>query len=100
VSYHATPRETEQALLEAARHPLMLDEPGPSVLFKGFGTNTLDFELLVWTEEPDRIPALTSDLRYSIWDALDSHNIDLPFPPQPPAQSRPVPAPGDNSASA
>lgn len=99
VSYHANPREAEQALLEAARHPLMLDEPGPSVLFKGFGTNTLDFELLVWTEEPDRIPALTSDLRYSIWDALDSHNIDLPFPaPPPPAQSRPVPAPDDNSA--
>lgn len=81
VSYEASPREVEQALLEAAAgHPRILAQPSPSVQFQDFGDNSLNFDLLVWTDEAQRIPTLTSDLRYNIWDALAARQIEIPFP--------------------
>jgi len=82
VSYDADPREVTTALLEAAKHPHVLDAPEPSVLFVGFGDSSLDFDLLVWTVEPGRMPVLESELRYRIWDALAEHGIEIPFPQQ------------------
>ncbi|MCB0164770.1 MAG: mechanosensitive ion channel [Anaerolineae bacterium] len=80
VSYDADPLEVEQALLEAAQHPQILEEPPASVQFLDFGESSLDFALLVWTNNPMRIPALSSDLRYRIWDSLKQRNIEIPFP--------------------
>ena len=80
VSYDADPLEVEQALLEAAQHPQVLEEPSPAVQFLDFGDSSLDFALLVWTNDPIRIPALSSDLRYRIWDSLRQRNIEIPFP--------------------
>lgn len=80
VSYDADPLEVEQALLEAAQHPQILEEPPSSVQFLDFGESSLDFALLVWTNNPMRIPALSSDLRYRIWDSLKQRNIEIPFP--------------------
>ena len=80
VTYNADPLQVEQALLEAAQHPQVLDDPVPTVHFRDFGDSSLDFALLVWTNDPMRIPALSSDLRYRVWDSLKQHNIEIPFP--------------------
>lgn len=80
VSYEADPLEVEQALLEAAQHPQVLEDPSPTVQFLDFGESSLDFALLIWTNNPIRIPALSSDLRYRIWDSLRQRNIEIPFP--------------------
>jgi small-conductance mechanosensitive channel len=80
VTHTANPREVEQALLAAAQHPYVLDEPPPSVQFQGFGSGSLNFDLLVWTSETARIPVLTSDLRYGIWDTLAVHHIEMAWP--------------------
>lgn len=80
VTYKADPREVEQVLLEAAQHPRVLSEPAPSAQFAGFGDSSLNFELLVWTDDAARIMSLASDLRYRIWDALKAHKIEIPFP--------------------
>jgi len=81
VSYNATPREVEQALLEAAtQHPDVLSDPPPSVQFRDFGNSSLDFELYVWTNQAFEVRILTSELRYNIWDALAARDIDIPFP--------------------
>jgi small-conductance mechanosensitive channel len=80
VAYKANPREVEQALLAAAHHPAILDDPNPTVQFREFGESSLDFALLVWVDNPARVPAVTSDLRYRIWDELKSRNIEIPFP--------------------
>lgn len=79
-TYDADPREVEQALLEAAEHPRVLTEPAPTVRFRDFGESSLNFDLLVWTDEAARIASLTSDLRYRIWDALAARDIEIPFP--------------------
>ncbi|MEW5987542.1 MAG: mechanosensitive ion channel domain-containing protein [Chloroflexota bacterium] len=80
VGYDSDPRLVEQALLEAADHPAVLADPSPSVQFTDFGDSALNFRLLVWTTEAHRIPTLTSDLRYQVWDSLKAHQIEIPFP--------------------
>ncbi|MGB0386995.1 MAG: mechanosensitive ion channel family protein [Ardenticatenaceae bacterium] len=80
VTYSANPREVEEALLEAATHPLILPDPAPSVYFTDFGDSSLNFELLVWTTDALQMPQLSSDLRYKIWDALSTRKIEIPFP--------------------
>jgi small-conductance mechanosensitive channel len=80
VTYNADPHEVELVLLEAAQHPLVLTEPAPVVQFSDFGDSSLNFSLLVWTDDAARIVALASALRYRIWDLLKAHNIEIPFP--------------------
>jgi len=81
VTYNASPREVEQALLEAAgQDKNILPRPAPAVLFQGFGDSSLDFTLYVWTDKAFDIPLLTSNLRYRIWDELEKREIEIPFP--------------------
>lgn len=80
VTYNSEPRDVEQALLEAAQHARVLVEPAPTVQFRDFAASSLNFDLLVWTDDAAGLPTLTSDLRYRIWDALAAHNIEIPFP--------------------
>jgi potassium efflux system protein len=80
VTYQADPREVEQALLEAAQHSQVLSDPAPTVQFSGFGDSSLNFDLLVWTNNAARIIPLASDIRYQIWEALKAHDIEIPFP--------------------
>jgi small-conductance mechanosensitive channel len=76
------PHETEDALrAAAARVPGILAEPRPTVVFKGFGQSTLDFELLCWTEKMlHRKGALLSQMNFAIWDELDRRHIGFPNP--------------------
>lgn len=80
VSYNEQPRAVERALLAAANHPLVLSDPEPTVQFMDFGDNSLDFDLLVWTNDPLRRGRIRSDLRYQIWDALQEQGMEIPFP--------------------
>jgi small-conductance mechanosensitive channel len=80
VTYQANPLEVEQALLEAAQHPSILEDPPPAVQFRDFGDSSLDFALLAWTDDPMGIPKLASELHYQVWDALQNRNIEIPYP--------------------
>ncbi|MEH2417241.1 mechanosensitive ion channel family protein [Nostoc sp.] len=81
VAYTSDPQAVQAALLDAAsKHPNVLQAPSPLVLFKGFGNNTLNFELLVWTAEPNKQFLLKSDLYYNIYEALQQRQIEIPFP--------------------
>ncbi len=81
VSYNSNPREVKQVLLDvAASQPAVLKEPPPTVQFIDFGNSSLNFDLLVWTNEAIRDLVLSSDLRFEIWEALAAHNIEIPFP--------------------
>jgi potassium-dependent mechanosensitive channel len=81
VAYNCDPKAVEVALLEAVRsHPKVLTSPPAKVLFKGLGDSSLNFELLVWTKEPERQFLLTSDLYFSIYEELGQRQIEIPFP--------------------
>ncbi len=58
----------------------VLKHPPPEVRFNEFGDSSLNFELLVWSDDPPGHLALRSRLNYSI-DAEFRHNgIEIPFP--------------------
>ncbi len=81
VAYGSDPYQVRSALLEVAgENSEVLTNPVPQVFFKGFGDSSLDFELLVWTDRPDRQFVLISDLNYRIYASLKQHNIEIPFP--------------------
>ncbi|MCB0153991.1 MAG: mechanosensitive ion channel [Anaerolineae bacterium] len=80
VSYRSDPRQVERILLETADHPRVLTRPAPAVQFTDFGESSLNFDLLVWTDDAARVVPLASDLRFKIWEALKAHHIEIPFP--------------------
>lgn len=82
VSYDSDPANVRDILIQvASRHPDVLAQPAPIVLFQEFGESSLDFELLVWTNSRTHSPGLLrSDLRFAIFAAFQEAGIEIPFP--------------------
>ncbi len=81
-SYSSDPQQVKQLLLQVAgRHPDVLSNPAPDVIFTDFGDSSLDFELRVWTTNQVRTPQiLKSDLYFSIFSLFKQEGIEIPFP--------------------
>jgi small-conductance mechanosensitive channel len=58
-----------------------MSSPGPSVFFDSFGESSLNFELVVWTEEMSYWPRrFRSELNFGIERGLREAGIKIPFP--------------------
>jgi len=80
VAYGSDVRLVRRLLLEvAAGHPAVLRDPRPSVWLHRFGTNALEFELLVWMHDRRRLSDLASELNFAILDAFCANGIEIPF---------------------
>lgn len=64
----------------AKEHPLVLEEPAPSVWFGAFGESSLNFTLLVWVPEALGQNQIASDLRFAIDREFRKEGIEIPFP--------------------
>jgi small-conductance mechanosensitive channel len=81
VAYGSNLSMVRSALITAAKeHPDVLSEPAPRVFFKGFGDNSLDFNLLIWICEPPKQFRIKSDLYFRIEAILRHRKIEIPFP--------------------
>ena len=60
----------------------VLTEPPPRVQFMKFGEYSLDFRLLVWTNQPRRHMQIRSDVNYRIFELFKQRNISIPYPKQ------------------
>ena len=81
VSYGADVELVAETLLEVGRaHPEILSDPEPQMQFLGFGDSSLNFDLLVWIENPTRHYFVISDLNFAIVRAFRERNITIPFP--------------------
>jgi small-conductance mechanosensitive channel len=67
---------------EAARHPDVVTEPPPRVVFKKIGDAVLEFELVCIVEDVARQLAVQSDLNFAIFKALTGAGI-IPMPVAP-----------------
>jgi len=81
VTYAAEP-EMVLALLEGVgrSHPEVMQDPPPLALFQGFGDNSLNFELRVWTANFDGSARLRSEIAVAVHHALHEAGISIPFP--------------------
>ena len=72
-----------ETLLEAADDVSnVLSDPPPRVQFMKFGEYSLDFRLLVWTNQPRRHAQIRSDINYRIAGLFRERNIKIPYPTQ------------------
>src|ERR1043165_898557 len=70
-------------LIEAAQNvDNVLKEPPPRVQFLKFGDYSLDFRLLVWTNQPRRHVQIRSDINYRIAELFRDRSIRIPYPTQ------------------
>lgn len=70
-------------LVEAAQNVAnVLLEPPPRVQFLKFGEYSLDFRLLVWTNQPRRHVQIRSDINYRIAELFRERSIRIPYPTQ------------------
>ena len=81
VAYGTDQGEVFNVLTEVAhKHPDVLDQPEPSVLLRGFGDSSLNFELRFWTYRFDGFMRIQSEVTRAILDALIAAGITIPFP--------------------
>ena len=83
IAYGSDKEQAERALLRVAkRHPLVLDEPGPSVVFSCFGASSLDFELRVHIPSREEFADLVHEMHMAIDDEFRKESIEIAFPQQ------------------
>jgi len=81
IAYGSDTALAEEALLRVAReHPLVLDEPPPSVMFRGFGDSSLNFELRVFVPSMDSYMKVWHEVNREIDLAFRKAGIEIPFP--------------------
>ena len=92
VAYGSDVELVTQTLLEVAREAKgVLNRPVAEVRFLEFGDSSLNFELLVWSDEPPNYHRLRSQLNYAIDKAFREHEIEIPFPQRDVHIKTPVP---------
>ncbi|HIK12123.1 MAG TPA: mechanosensitive ion channel [Oscillatoriaceae cyanobacterium M33_DOE_052] len=81
VAYGSETVLVTEALLAAARRETgVLSSPPPRVWFRSFGDSSLNFELLVWIDNPINIDTLKSALHFRLESELRCRGIEIPFP--------------------
>jgi potassium efflux system protein len=81
VAYGTAPEKVLDLLLALARaHPLVLSEPAPAALFRGFGESALRFEMQCWTDRFERWVQIQSELAVALYAALRDAGIEIPLP--------------------
>jgi small-conductance mechanosensitive channel len=81
VAYGSDVKLVTELLQEVARkHPKVLARPGPEVWFMGFGDSSLNFELLIWTDDVEEKYQTISSLNYAIDAIFRDNQVTIPFP--------------------
>ena len=83
VAYGSDVDQVCDVLLEVGKsHPEAREQPEPRVRMRGFGASSLDFELLVWIENPEDGGRIQHDLLMSTYKALNAAGIEIPYTKQ------------------
>ncbi|MFN2531790.1 MAG: mechanosensitive ion channel family protein [Pyrinomonadaceae bacterium] len=83
VSYASNIQVVTKTLIEAVDGvENVLTDPPPRVQFLKFGDYSLDFRLLVWSNQPRRHVQIKSDINYRIEQLFRERGIEIPYPTQ------------------
>jgi len=81
VAYGSNTDQVKTLLIEAATNNKdILNTPKPYVRLTNFGDNSLDFQLLFYSDRLQRMEDVKSDLRFEIDRLFNEHQISIPFP--------------------
>lgn len=83
VAYGSDIEKVEEVLLRlAVENQMVKKEPQPRVRIRGFGSSSVNFELLCWASHTERSGELTHNLYWNIYMAFADEGIVIPFPQQ------------------
>jgi potassium efflux system protein len=81
IAYRSNVEEAHQLMVSIVKStPLVLAEPEPSVLFVGFGENSLNFSIRIFVSELSHRLQATHNIHLRLEKAFREHNIQIPFP--------------------
>ena len=84
VAYGSNMKQVSTMVEEAVmslRHPYLDPEKQVKVVFTEFGDSSINFKLLCWVDAIKQI-YVVSDVMQCIYEVLNEHNIEIPFPQQ------------------
>ena len=80
VAYDSDLALVQQTMLDVARdNPLCLDEPGPLIIWTGFGDSSIDYLYAVWGKSQNFL-ALRNGITRELKAAFDAAGIEIAFP--------------------